>query len=84
VPAAPTHRTRSTAGVLAVLSCAAVLTLSACDTSSETAPAGGSGHEGGHQAPHSGTHPTSQHHTVAPTGPSGEFNPQNCPTGRVC
>ena len=45
----PTRR-RSAAGVLAALSCAAVLTLSACDTSSESGggSGGGSGHEGGH------------------------------------
>jgi hypothetical protein len=71
-------RRRGAAGVLAALSCAAVLTLSACDTTS--APAG-EGHEGGHQAPHSGSHPTS-HHT--PAAPTGEFNPRNCPTGLVC
>jgi hypothetical protein len=78
----PVSRTRAARGV-AMLSCALVLTLSACDTS-ESAPAGGGEHEGGHQAPHSGTHPSSEHRTTAPTGPSGEFNPQNCPTGRVC
>ena len=71
---------RSAAGLLATLSCAAVLTLAACDTSEPT-PSGG-GHEGGHSAPHSGTHPT--HHTSAPAGPSGEFDPRNCPSGLVC
>ena len=77
----PTRR-RSAAGVLAALSCAALLTLSACDTSSESG--GGSGHEGGHPTQHSGTHPTSQHHTTtAPTQPS-EYNPRNCPSGLVC
>jgi hypothetical protein len=80
VPVAPSRRARA-AGLLATLSCAAVLTLSACDTSSETAPSGG-GHEGGHSAPHSGSHPT--HHTSAPAGPSGEFDPRNCPSGLIC
>jgi hypothetical protein len=83
----PTRR-RSVAGVLAALSCAAVLTLSACDTSSESGGGSGggsgSGHEGGHPTQHSGTHPTSQHHTTtAPTQPS-EYNPRNCPSGLVC
>lgn len=79
MPAVPSRRAR-TAGLLAALSCAAVLTFAACDTS-EPAPSGG-GHEGGHSAPHGGTHPT--HHTSAPAAPTGEFNPGNCPTGRVC
>ncbi len=77
---------RSAAGVLAALSCAAVLTLSACDTSRESGggSGSGSGHEGGHPTQHSGTHPTSQHHTTtAPTQPS-EYNPRNCPSGLVC
>ncbi|WP_433032354.1 hypothetical protein [Actinomycetospora sp. CA-053990] len=79
----PTRR-RSAAGVLAALSCAALLTLSACDTSSESGGGSGSGHEGGHPTQHSGTHPTSQHHTTtAPTQPS-EYNPRNCPSGLVC
>jgi hypothetical protein len=83
----PTRR-RSAAGVLAALSCAAVLTLSACDTSYESGGGSGggsgSGHEGGHPTQHSGTHPTSQHHTTtAPTQPS-EYNPRNCPSGLVC
>jgi hypothetical protein len=65
-----------------MLSCAAVLTLSACDTSSE-APSGGSGHEGGHTE-HSGTHPSSEHRTTAPSSRPSEFNPSDCPTGRVC
>lgn len=59
-----------------------MLALSACDTSSGSAPTGGgAGHGGGHPAPHSGTHPTT-HHT--PASPSGEFDPRNCPTGLVC
>jgi hypothetical protein len=83
----PTRR-RSAAGVLAALFCAAVLTLSACDTSSEagggSGGGSGSGHEGGHPTQHSGTHPTSQHHTTtAPPQPS-EYNPRNCPSGLVC
>jgi hypothetical protein len=70
------------AGVLAALSCAAVLTLSACDTSE---PAGGSGHEGGHPAEHGGTHPSSEHRPTSPAPPrSSEYDPSNCPTGRVC
>jgi len=80
------RRRRSAAGVLAALSCAAVLTLSACDTSSGSGggSGGGSGHEGGHPTQHSGTHPTSQHHTTtAPTRPS-EYDPRNCPSGLVC
>lgn len=84
-PPVPARR-RTAAGILAALSCAAVLALSACDTSSESAsaaPSGGEHREGGHTAPHSGTHPTS-HHTSAPSGPTGEFNPRNCPTGLVC
>lgn len=81
-----TARRRAAAGVLAALSCAAVLALSACDTSSESAPStpsGGEHREGGHTAPHSGTHPTT-HHTSAPSGPTGEFDPRNCPAGLVC
>jgi hypothetical protein len=74
----PVSRIRA-ARAAAMLSCALVLTLSACNNS-ESAPAGGGGHEGGHQAPHSGSHPTS-HHT--PAAPTGEFNPRNCPTGLV-
>jgi hypothetical protein len=72
-------RRRAAGGVLAALSCAAVLTLSACDTTSE-APAEG-GHGGGHEGGHSGSHPTS-HHTPAP--PTGEYDPSRCPTGLVC
>ncbi len=76
----PLARSRA-ARAAAMLSCALVLTLSACNNS-ESAPAGGGGgHEGGHQAPHSGSHPTS-HHT--PAAPTGEFDPRNCPTGLVC
>ncbi|MFC5141774.1 hypothetical protein ACFPK1_26310 [Actinomycetospora rhizophila] len=81
-------RRRSAAGVLAMLSCTAVLTLSACDTSSESSGGGGGGgsapasHEGGH---HSGTpHPSSTHHTTAPSSRPSEYNPANCPTGLVC
>jgi hypothetical protein len=91
VSAAPTPaRRRTVAGVLALLSCAAVITLSACDTGESTG--GGSGgsrssgsseHEGGRSAPHTGTHPSSEHRTTAPTQPS-EFTPRNCPTGLVC
>jgi hypothetical protein len=88
---APPHgRRRSAAGLLATLSCAAVLTLSACDTgsseSSGGSSGGGSGHEGGHPTEqHSGTHPSSaQHHTTAPTSRPSEYNPANCPTGLVC
>lgn len=82
MPAARTRPARrSAAGVLAAVSGAAVLALSACDTSESAPPGGGSGHEGGHSAPHSGPHPA-QHHTPAP--PSGEFDPRNCPTGLVC
>ncbi|GAA4919537.1 hypothetical protein EV188_103232 [Actinomycetospora succinea] len=83
-PLSPVRR-RSAAGVLAMLSCAAVLTLSACDTSGESAPSGGGsgGHESGHTE-HSGTpHPSSTHHT-APTSRPSEYNPANCPTGLVC
>jgi hypothetical protein len=77
----PVSRIRA-ARAAAMLSCALVLTLSACNTSG-SAPAGGAGggHEGGHQAPHSGSHPTS-HHT--PAAPTGEFDPSRCPTGLVC
>ena len=77
MPALPTRSAR----VVAMLSCALVLTLSACNRSEPAAPGGGSGHGGGHPAPHSGTHPSSEHRPVAPTG---EFDPRNCPTGLVC
>jgi hypothetical protein len=75
----------STAGVLAALSCAAVLTLSACDTSEPAGGGGGSGHEGGHPAEHGGTHPSSEHRTTSPAPPRpSEFDPNRCPTGLVC
>jgi hypothetical protein len=82
VPVTRPGRGHSGAGVLALLSCAALFTLSACDTS---APASGGGHEGHetHEAPHSESRPTSEHRTTAPTRPS-EYNPKNCPTGLVC
>ncbi|MEJ2886602.1 hypothetical protein [Actinomycetospora aeridis] len=80
-PRSPVRR-RSAAGLLAMLSCIAVLTLSACDTSSGSAPSGGAEHGGGH-AEHSGTQHPSTHHTAPSSRPS-EYNPSNCPTGLVC
>ena len=76
----PDSRTRA-ARAAAMLSCALVLTLSACNTGESAPTEGNRGHEGGHQAPHSGTHPTS-HHT--PAAPTGEYDPSRCPTGLVC
>ncbi|MHC1561840.1 hypothetical protein ACR9E3_23010 [Actinomycetospora sp. C-140] len=88
--APPVSWRRSVAGLLALLSCAAVLTLSACDTSSESSgTGGGSGggtaeHGGGHPTEHGGGHPSSEHRTTAPTSRPSEYNPANCPTGLVC
>jgi len=82
VPTRPSSR-RSAARIMALVSCALVVTLSACDTSS--GGSGGSEHEGGHPTEHGGSHPSSEHHTTAPppTQPS-EYNPRNCPSGLVC
>ena len=85
VPTRPSSR-RSAARIMALVSCALVVTLSACDTSSGgSGGSGGSEHEGGHPTEHGGTHPSSEHHTTAPppTQPS-EYNPRNCPSGLVC
>jgi hypothetical protein len=78
------------AGVLAALSCAAVLTLSACDTSKPAPSGGGSSehgeeHGGTHPTEHGGTHPSSEHRTtVPPSSRPSEYDPNNCPTGLVC
>ena len=89
VPPIAPARHRTVAGVLAALSCAAVLTLSACDTSSSSGGGGGEGREGEHSSEHSnehsGTHPSTEHRTTAPpSSRPSEFNPNNCPTGLVC
>ena len=71
------------------LLCGAAITLAACDTGGGSGGSGGAGgsgsseHEGGRSTPHTGSHPSSEHRTTAPTRPS-EFNPRNCPTGLVC